>query len=154
MFEDGNAEYGDYLSNVVDRHSQSGGETEETNGENVVAVGGDMGDRDSRSPTLKRSSSASDCPPSASSPQAAVPVDSDPTSPLPNIDLHYRPKSGGGSGSPHVWLNALLTRLFWDFLREAKWRRLLVEKIQKKLGKMHLPHFMDELRVTEMDLGR
>ena len=55
---------------------------------------------------------------------------------------------------PHLWLNALLTRLFWDFLREAKWRRLLVEKIQKKLGKMHLPYFIDGLRVTEMDLGR
>ena len=53
----------------------------------------------------------------------------------------------------HLWLNALLTRLFWDFVREAKWRRLLVEKIQKKLGKMHLPYFMDKLVVSEMDLG-
>ena len=28
-----------------------------------------------------------------------------------------------------------------------------MDKIQKKLGKMHLPFFMDELVVSEMDLG-
>jgi len=59
-----------------------------------------------------------------------------------------------GVPSSHLWLNAVLTRLFWDFLRETRWQNLLVEKVQKKLGKMHLPYFVEGLRVSELDLGK
>ncbi|XP_078273800.1 testis-expressed protein 2 isoform X2 [Rhinoraja longicauda] len=58
------------------------------------------------------------------------------------------------SGEPHVsWINALIGRIFWDFLREKYWADLVANKIQKKLSKIRLPYFMNELALTELDLG-
>ncbi|KAA3675158.1 uncharacterized protein DEA37_0009997 [Paragonimus westermani] len=37
-----------------------------------------------------------------------------------------------------IWLNALLGRLFWDFLREAYWLERVRDKIQAKLKKIHV----------------
>jgi hypothetical protein len=37
-----------------------------------------------------------------------------------------------------VWLNALIGRCFFDFLREKYWAEKMREKIQKKLCKMHV----------------
>ncbi|XP_034049906.1 testis-expressed protein 2 [Thalassophryne amazonica] len=52
-----------------------------------------------------------------------------------------------------AWINALIGRIFWDFLREKHWADVVSCKIQKKLSKIKLPYFMNELTVTEMDLG-
>uniref|UniRef100_A0A673AMQ6 Testis expressed 2, like n=1 Tax=Sphaeramia orbicularis TaxID=375764 RepID=A0A673AMQ6_9TELE len=52
-----------------------------------------------------------------------------------------------------AWANALIGRIFWDFLREKHWADMVSHKIQKKLSKIRLPYFMNELTVTEMDMG-
>ncbi|NXD13926.1 TEX2 protein, partial [Nothocercus nigrocapillus] len=51
------------------------------------------------------------------------------------------------------WVNALLGRVFWDFLREPYWAEQVSGKIQKKLSKIKLPYFMNELTLTELDMS-
>ncbi|XP_059989235.1 testis-expressed protein 2 isoform X1 [Lagenorhynchus albirostris] len=52
-----------------------------------------------------------------------------------------------------AWVNALLGRMFWDFLGEKYWSDLVSKKIQMKLSKIKLPYFMNELTLTELDVG-
>ncbi|XP_032900013.1 testis-expressed protein 2 isoform X5 [Amblyraja radiata] len=52
-----------------------------------------------------------------------------------------------------AWINALLGRIFWDFLGEKYWSNLVSRKIQMKLSKIRLPYFMNELTLTELDMG-
>uniref|UniRef100_A0A8C5R3Q8 Testis expressed 2 n=1 Tax=Leptobrachium leishanense TaxID=445787 RepID=A0A8C5R3Q8_9ANUR len=52
-----------------------------------------------------------------------------------------------------AWVNALLGRIFWDFLGEKHWSDLVSKKIQMKLSKIKLPYFMNELTLTELDMG-
>ncbi|XP_073414520.1 testis-expressed protein 2-like [Dendrobates tinctorius] len=51
------------------------------------------------------------------------------------------------------WVNAFIGRIFWDFLREKYWEDVVANKIQKKLTKIKLPNFMDELTLTGLDMG-
>lgn len=37
-----------------------------------------------------------------------------------------------------LWVNALISRLFWDFLKEQYWCDKMQEKLQKKLSKIHV----------------
>ncbi|KAM3592666.1 uncharacterized protein V6R79_023080 [Siganus canaliculatus] len=55
--------------------------------------------------------------------------------------------------SQTAWANALIGRIFWDFLREKHWADMVSHKIQKKLSKIRLPYFMNELTLTELDMG-
>uniref|UniRef100_UPI0037E7E8D7 testis-expressed protein 2 n=1 Tax=Semicossyphus pulcher TaxID=241346 RepID=UPI0037E7E8D7 len=55
--------------------------------------------------------------------------------------------------SQTAWANALIGRIFWDFLREKHWADVVSHKIQKKLSKIRLPYFMNELKLTELDMG-
>ncbi|XP_062976070.1 testis-expressed protein 2 [Elgaria multicarinata webbii] len=52
-----------------------------------------------------------------------------------------------------AWVNALLARIFWDFLGEKYWSDMVSKKIQMKLSKIKLPYFMNELTLTELDMG-
>ncbi|KPP66134.1 testis-expressed sequence 2 protein-like, partial [Scleropages formosus] len=52
-----------------------------------------------------------------------------------------------------AWINALIGRIFWDFLCEKYWADQVAHKIQKKLSKIKLPYFMNELTLTELDMG-
>nr|XP_020638211.1 testis-expressed protein 2 isoform X1 [Pogona vitticeps] len=52
-----------------------------------------------------------------------------------------------------AWVNALLGRIFWDFLGEKYWSDMVSKKIQMKLSKIKLPYFMNELTLTELDMG-
>ncbi|XP_015231338.1 PREDICTED: testis-expressed sequence 2 protein-like isoform X2 [Cyprinodon variegatus] len=52
-----------------------------------------------------------------------------------------------------AWVNAALGRLFWDFLTEPYWVEEVSKKIQMKLSKIRLPYFMNELTLTELDMG-
>ncbi|XP_032832096.2 testis-expressed protein 2 isoform X2 [Petromyzon marinus] len=57
-------------------------------------------------------------------------------------------------GGPQLaWLNAVVGRVLWDFLQEKHWADWVSGKIQKKLSKIKLPYFMNELRLTELDMG-
>ncbi|XP_022108392.1 testis-expressed protein 2-like isoform X2 [Acanthaster planci] len=57
-------------------------------------------------------------------------------------------------GAPPVdWINALVGRFFWDFLREESWADLVKKKLQKKLSKLKVPYFIEELKITDIDLG-
>ncbi|XP_018543284.1 LOW QUALITY PROTEIN: testis-expressed protein 2 [Lates calcarifer] len=55
--------------------------------------------------------------------------------------------------SQTAWANALIGRIFWDFLRERHWADAVSHKIQKKLSNIRLPYFMNELTLTELDMG-
>ncbi|XP_053371353.1 testis-expressed protein 2 isoform X2 [Clarias gariepinus] len=57
-----------------------------------------------------------------------------------------------GCGDP-AWINAVIGRIFWDFLQEEYWSDQVAHKIQKKLSKIRLPYFMNELTLAELDLG-
>ncbi|XP_015242969.1 PREDICTED: testis-expressed sequence 2 protein-like [Cyprinodon variegatus] len=63
-------------------------------------------------------------------------------------------ESGGCStdGQP-AWINSLVGRIFWDFLREKYWTDQVAHKIQKKLSKIKLPYFMNELTLADLDMG-
>ncbi|KAM3859390.1 testis-expressed protein 2 [Diretmus argenteus] len=58
-----------------------------------------------------------------------------------------------GDGQQVAWANAVIGRIFWDFLREKHWADVVSHKIQKKLSKIRLPYFMNELTLTELDMG-
>ncbi|XP_060116920.1 testis-expressed protein 2-like [Heteronotia binoei] len=81
-----------------------------------------------------------------------------PESPCPSATGSLTPKKGLGdenftSESQTAWVNAVLGRMFWDFLREKYWADQVSDKIQKKLGRIKLPYFMNELTLTELDMG-
>ncbi|XP_069725848.1 testis-expressed protein 2-like [Phaenicophaeus curvirostris] len=61
--------------------------------------------------------------------------------------------AGRSSEACMAWMNALVGRIFWDFLREQYWAEQVSNKIQKKLSKIKLPYFMNELTLTELDMG-
>ncbi|XP_072318444.1 testis-expressed protein 2-like isoform X2 [Eucyclogobius newberryi] len=59
----------------------------------------------------------------------------------------------GDEEDPVAWLNAALGRILWDLLREPYWADVVSKKIQMKLSKIRLPYFMNELTLTELDMG-
>ncbi|NXC64178.1 TEX2 protein, partial [Aleadryas rufinucha] len=63
------------------------------------------------------------------------------------------PPQPGEDTASMAWMNALVGRIFWDFLREQYWAEQVSNKIQKKLSKIKLPYFMNELTLTELDMG-
>lgn len=62
-------------------------------------------------------------------------------------------RSSGESVEPEAWVNAFLGRIFWDFLGEKYWANVVSKKIQMKLSKIRLPYVMNELTLTELDMG-
>ncbi|GIY86155.1 testis-expressed protein 2 [Caerostris darwini] len=62
-------------------------------------------------------------------------------------------KSSSTSQNNLTWLNVLIGRVFFDFLTEEVWAKLVAEKIQKKLSKIKLPVFLKELTVKDINLG-
>lgn len=40
--------------------------------------------------------------------------------------------------SHSAWANALIGRIFWDFLREKHWSDVVSHKIQKKLSRIRV----------------
>ncbi|CAG7729362.1 unnamed protein product [Allacma fusca] len=56
---------------------------------------------------------------------------------------------------PHspVFLNALIGRLFYDFLRSPYWTAKVNDLIQKKFNYIRRPQFLDALVVRDLDLG-
>ncbi|GAB1607864.1 testis-expressed protein 2-like isoform X1 [Argonauta hians] len=52
-----------------------------------------------------------------------------------------------------LWINALIGRCLWDFLQDKSWTEKVIEKLQKKLSKIHVPYFIEELKITDIDLG-
>ncbi|NWT81217.1 TEX2 protein, partial [Lanius ludovicianus] len=89
--------------------------------------------------------------------QGAVSPDRNPShgalgSPTPAKVATVPPQLGEDMASM-AWMNALVGRIFWDFLREQYWAEQVSNKIQKKLSKIKLPYFMNELTLTELDMG-
>ncbi|KAG9277465.1 testis-expressed protein 2 isoform X1 [Astyanax mexicanus] len=63
------------------------------------------------------------------------------------------PNDAVSEEGPVCWVNALIGRIAWDFLREQHWAEWVSKKIQMKLSKIKLPYFMNELTLTELDMG-
>ncbi|KAG7504351.1 hypothetical protein JOB18_007037 [Solea senegalensis] len=62
-------------------------------------------------------------------------------------------RSSEETEEPEAWVNAFLGRIFWDFLGEKYWADVVSKKIQMKLSKIRLPYVMNELTLTELDMG-
>ncbi|GLD66145.1 testis-expressed sequence 2 protein-like isoform X1 [Lates japonicus] len=62
-------------------------------------------------------------------------------------------RSSDETVEPEAWVNAFLGRIFWDFLGEKYWANVVSKKIQMKLSKIRLPYVMNELTLTELDMG-
>ncbi|XP_045068901.1 testis-expressed protein 2-like isoform X2 [Coregonus clupeaformis] len=58
-----------------------------------------------------------------------------------------------GEEEPVAWVNTVIGRVAWDFLSEPYWADVVSKKIQMKLSKIRLPYFMNELTLTELDMG-
>ncbi|XP_060748312.1 testis-expressed protein 2-like [Tachysurus vachellii] len=78
------------------------------------------------------------------------PCHSEPGSPTDTKRISSDPVAGC---EDPAWLNAMIGRIFLDFLQEKYWGDQVAHKIQKKLSKIRLPYFMNELTLTELDLG-
>lgn len=50
-----------------------------------------------------------------------------------------------------VWLNALIGRIFWDFLHEKYWADKVQQKIQQKLSKIRV---REQTKITSCSLTR
>lgn len=97
------------------------------------------------------------------------PSHSDKGSPTTHAKIHNdQHDSGGQSGADSstgsatgecpaeaqtAWVNSLVGRIFWDFLRDKYWTDQVAHKIQKKLTKIKLPYFMNELTLADLDMG-
>ncbi|XP_055746230.1 testis-expressed protein 2 [Salvelinus fontinalis] len=86
------------------------------------------------------------------SPLPSPPLNSTETSPTNKVRCTCDFPEFPGEGHTD-WVNALIGRIFWDFLREKYWVDIVSRKIQKKLSKIRLPYFMNELTLTELDMG-
>ncbi|XP_033999181.1 testis-expressed protein 2 isoform X1 [Trematomus bernacchii] len=62
-------------------------------------------------------------------------------------------RSSEEPAEPEAWVNAFVGRMFWDFLGEKYWADVVSKKIQMKLSKIKLPYVMNELTLTELDMG-
>lgn len=51
-------------------------------------------------------------------------------------------------------LNTFFARCFADFLVDPVWKRVITDKIQAKLRTIKRPHYLEELRVVDIDLGK
>ncbi|XP_030645546.1 testis-expressed protein 2-like [Chanos chanos] len=89
---------------------------------------------------------------SESSSPTASPSHSQSGSPTERKKFPGDPALACGDSQP-AWINALIGRIFWDFLREKYWADQVAHKIQKKLSKIRLPYFMNELTLAELDMG-
>ncbi|XP_044305435.1 testis-expressed protein 2 isoform X2 [Varanus komodoensis] len=90
------------------------------------------------------------CIPQEHTSPVASPVQSADSSPTAMKKL---PDSRCEEEEQEAWVNALLARIFWDFLGEKYWSDMVSKKIQMKLSKIKLPYFMNELTLTELDMG-
>uniref|UniRef100_A0AAV2KFP0 SMP-LTD domain-containing protein n=1 Tax=Knipowitschia caucasica TaxID=637954 RepID=A0AAV2KFP0_KNICA len=73
---------------------------------------------------------------------------------LPGEEVAADVGTPGISGEEQChWINSLVGRIFWDFLREKYWTDQVSHKIQKKLSKIKLPYFMNELKLAALDMG-
>nr|XP_045014228.1 testis-expressed protein 2 isoform X2 [Jaculus jaculus] len=91
------------------------------------------------------------CVPQDSQSPHTSPVQSAESSPTAAKKLPEAPPSE--EEEQEAWVNALLGRIFWDFLGEKYWSDVVSKKIQMKLSKIKLPYFMNELTLTELDMG-
>nr|XP_050032709.1 testis-expressed protein 2-like isoform X1 [Dermacentor andersoni]XP_054925614.1 testis-expressed protein 2-like isoform X1 [Dermacentor andersoni] len=65
------------------------------------------------------------------------------------------PSTGFSQGikSETQWLNMLIGRLFYDIFTQNEWADVVRRRIQKKLNRIKVPFFMEELMVTDIHLG-
>lgn len=57
--------------------------------------------------------------------------------------------------SDHVlWLNAFMGRVLFDCVRDDSFITRVRDRIQRKLGAIKLPYFIEELLITELSLGK
>ena len=51
------------------------------------------------------------------------------------------------------WINAMAARLCWDVWHEERWKNWVMGRIQRKLIRVKTPSFMEQLQLTDVELG-
>ncbi|RXG72585.1 Testis-expressed sequence 2 protein [Armadillidium vulgare] len=51
------------------------------------------------------------------------------------------------------WLNSFVGRILYDFIHDRFWANKIQERVQRKLSKLHIPYFVDEIIVSGVELG-
>ncbi|XP_028968882.1 testis-expressed protein 2 [Galendromus occidentalis] len=64
----------------------------------------------------------------------------------PSMVLEYR-------DGDTQWVNLVVGRILYDFFTQPRWAEAVRAKFQKKLSKIKVPFFMEELTITDIDLG-
>lgn len=67
----------------------------------------------------------------------------------PKTTLHYITADDGHM----LWFNAILGRIFFEFLNSEHWSKWVAKKIQRKLSRIKLPYFMQTLTLKNINLG-
>ncbi|KAL1117285.1 hypothetical protein AAG570_004611 [Ranatra chinensis] len=52
-----------------------------------------------------------------------------------------------------VWVNAFVGRIVYDVLKDPTWHEKIKDKIQRKLSAIKVPVFLEELMVSNFDIG-
>lgn len=52
-----------------------------------------------------------------------------------------------------IWINALFSRVMLDAVHQPNWVESLQQRLQRKLSVIRLPYFIEELTITELNLG-
>ncbi|KAJ9574852.1 hypothetical protein L9F63_007977, partial [Diploptera punctata] len=52
-----------------------------------------------------------------------------------------------------MWVNALVGRVLFDILKNPEWTEKIKERLQRKMSTIKLPYFIEDLIITELDLG-
>ncbi|KAL1494416.1 hypothetical protein ABEB36_010018 [Hypothenemus hampei] len=73
-----------------------------------------------------------------------------------NLDMSEKVEDQEVSKSelPEQWLNALLGRVLFDCVRNPDFTKKIQNRIQKKLQTIRLPYFIEEILITELNLGK
>ncbi len=73
--------------------------------------------------------------------------------PSANTSLSSMTENEAVDSKAILFINSLLSRVFVDFFIEKKFSEKIRQKFQNKLNKIRLPSFMEELVISEINLG-
>ena len=106
--------------------------------------------RSSRKQLLTSSSSSG----SLQAGTSVEPPRSSSATPLVTDDFEVIPRPQLRLPRATMWINAMAARLCWDMWHEKRWKDWVMTRIQKKLIRVKTPSFIDQLRLTDVNLGK
>ncbi|PSN49759.1 hypothetical protein C0J52_08478, partial [Blattella germanica] len=69
------------------------------------------------------------------------------------MEADLESEMGKGIDADVMWVNALVGRILFDILKNPNMTEKIRERLQRKMSTIKLPYFIEDLIVTELDLG-